>query len=349
MTKIIATIGPSSEKLEILEFFAKNKVKIARFNFSHGTIDWHTKIGKLAQEAGLEIMLDLAGPKILVGNLDEVLEVSSGQLIAIEAENQEKKYPQKYNYQGKNIDLISSNIEIANFLETNKLLLIDDGKVVTKVIDIEDKTVILETFNKGIIKSNKGVNLPESRVEMDFLVPRDKEFLNQILPILKPDYIAPSFVKKLHDLESLNEFIKEVLLTAGIDLETYFPKICTKIEMAEAITNITEIVKYSDMIMVARGDMALETLPLHIQVPFLQEKIIKTCKNQNKEFIVATQILESMFSSPVPLRSELSDLYRAVIIDKANYVMLSGETAAGQYPKKCVQLMSEFIDLASNL
>jgi pyruvate kinase len=167
------------------------------------------------------------------------------------------------------------------------------------------------------------------------------------LPVLKPEVVAVSFVKTVKDLELLKSFIKKILSENKIS--DYFPKICPKLEMGEAVKdeNLETIVDFSDLVMIARGDLALEAHPLHINVPFNQEKIKHVCRQQNKPFIVATQILESMIDSPVPTRSEVSDLYRAVILDEADFVMLSAESAAGKYGRKCVDLMKTMIKLKS--
>jgi pyruvate kinase len=153
--------------------------------------------------------------------------------------------------------------------------------------------------------------------------------------------VATSFVKTIDDIHRLKKAIQDSL---G-NIKNYFPKIIAKIEMAEAIepTNITDIINECYMIMIARGDLALETTPVHIRVPFIQADLVQRCQKHNKPFIVATQILESMITCPVPTRAEVSDLYRAVVLDKANYVMLSGEAAVGQYPKECVTLMHDLI------
>ena len=191
--------------------------------------------------------------------------------------------------------------------------------------------------------------MPLSSIDIDFLVSRDREFLSKVIPAIKPEYVAPSFVKTKADLDKLRDFLKTILAENGI--VNYFPKICTKVEMGEAVedANLNEIVNDSDMIMIARGDLAVETVPNHIKVPFYQENIKRLCKQKGKPFIVATQILETMSDNPVPTRAEMSDLYRAVVLDEADYVMLSGESAAGQFPQKCVQLMHDMIRLSPEL
>lgn len=146
----------------------------------------------------------------------------------------------------------------------------------------------------------------------------------------------------MNDIHRLKKAIETVLEHP----KDYFPQIVAKIEMAEAIEpkNITDLINECDMIMIARGDLALETTPVHIRVPFIQTELVQRCRMQKKPFIIATQILESMITCPVPTRAEVSDLYRAVVLDKANYVMLSGEAAVGQYPKESVTVMHDLIE-----
>ena len=181
----------------------------------------------------------------------------------------------------------------------------------------------------------------DGKIEIDFLTENDRRLIEKLLPKIKPKYVAASFVKTVDDIHRLKTAIKDSL---G-DAKGYSPKIVAKIEMAEAIetNNIQSLINECDMIMIARGDLALETTPVHIRVPFIQADLVEHCRKQNKPFIVATQVLESMITCPVPTRAEVSDLYRAVVLDTANYVMLSGEAAVGQYPKECVTIMHDLI------
>ncbi len=340
MTKIITTIGPASESEEVLKYFREHSVEIARLNFSHNSATWHVEIGEKCRDLGFTLMVDLAGPKILLGFLTmEKFQLETGDLVGIEKQNSRHEYP--YKDQGKQILPCQFNIEA--FSKPGQPVLIDDGKVQAEVVEVADDRVICRVTHGGAIKSNKGVNMPLSSIDIDFLVERDREFLSKVIPAIQPEFVAPSFVKTKTDLDKLRGFLQEILDAHNIN--DYFPKICTKVEMSEAVEtqNLHDIIQESDMIMIARGDLALETLPNHIKVPFYQEQIEKLCHQAGKPFIVATQILESMASSPVPTRAEMSDLYRAVVLDKADYVMLSGESAAGMFPKKCVGLMHETI------
>jgi pyruvate kinase len=343
MTKIVTTIGPASEDREVLEFFREHSVNIARLNFSHNSPDWHIDTGRKCRELGFTLMADLAGPKILFGHLAvEKTFVESGEVIGIEKQNLRHEYP----YKDQSRQVLPCQFHIEEFAKEGQPVLIDDGKVQAEVLEVVGSKVFCLVRHGGPIKSNKAINMPLSSIDIDFLVERDREFLAKVLPAIQPEYVAPSFVKTKEDLDKLKHFLRMILNDHQI--AGYFPKICTKVEMGEAVIpeNLVEIVRESDMIMIARGDLALETLPNHIKVPFYQEQMKRLCRAQGKPFIVATQILETMADNPVPTRAEMSDLYRAVVLDQADYVMLSGESAAGQFPEKCVELMHQMITQA---
>ncbi len=345
MTKIVATIGPASQDLATLTFFRQHSVQIARLNFSHNSAEWHIETGRKCRTVGFELMVDLAGPKILLGFLStDKTTINTGDTIIIEKQNPNHTYP----YLQQDLQVLPCQFNIEEFAKPGQPILIDDGKISCEVTKVNDQQVYCQVNHGGIVKSNKGVNMPLSNIEIDFLVDRDRDFLSKVLPTIRPDYVAPSFVKTTKDLDKLRAFISQILTEHQIN--DYFPKICTKIEMGEAVKpeNLKAIIQTSDMIMIARGDLALETLPNHIKVPFYQEKIKQICRLYNKPFIVATQILETMTDNPVPTRAEMSDLYRAVCLDQADFVMLSGESAGGKFPTKCVQLMHDMIHLSNN-
>lgn len=341
MTRIVATIGPACESQETLQFFKEHSVEIARLNFSHNQPEWHIETGLRCRQAGLVLMVDLAGPKVLLGSLSvDKCTVASQEMILIEKQQSAVTYP----YRENGLQVLPCQFEIHKFSEPDQPILIDDGKIQGKILQVLDHgRVCCLITHGGVVKSNKGVNMPLSDLNLDFLVERDREFLAQVVPAIRPEYVAPSFVKTLGDLEVLKDFLKTILNEHGIG--DYYPKICTKIEMGEAVRdhNLSMLVEHSDMIMIARGDLALETLPNHIRVPFYQEKIKRLCRATGTPFIVATQILETMSDNPVPTRAEVSDLYRAVVLDQADYIMLSGESASGQFPTRCVSLMHEMI------
>jgi pyruvate kinase len=343
MTQIVTTIGPACDDAETLKFFADHGVAIARLNFSHGTADWHIKTGKLARSKGLKLMVDLAGPKVLVGDLDHTQELITGNTVIFEKQKEHTIYPTWTEYQGRQTLTMPSLFALEKFVKPGHDLLIDDGKLLLSIDDVQGEQVICTVQAGGLVKNHKGINLPDSEISIDFMVERDRELLQDVIPELLPEIIAPSFVKSKQDLETLQNFLEQIKTEHGLD--DYNPQICTKIEMGEAVQNLEDIVDMSDMIMVARGDLALETKPLHIKVPFLQEELVTLCKKANKPCIVATQMLESMIENPVPTRAEVSDIYRAVALNQSNYIMLSGETAAGKHPREAVKLMHDIISL----
>jgi pyruvate kinase len=352
-TKIITTLGPASGNPEVLKYFKEHSVEIARLNGSHGIIEEHLRIANLAMNAGLDLMLDLPGPKIRLGEInDKSLSVKTGEKVIIEKEKDS-------NIQKENeFKTFPCQFAIEKSTKVNDIVYIDDGKLQFRVLNIENNRVLAEALNNGPVKSHKGVNLPcklilqrtqnkrnsfsDGKIDIDFLTENDHRLLEKLLPIIKPKYVATSFVKTINDIHRLKKAIKDVLNNTN----DYFPQIIAKIEMAEAIEpkNITDLINECDMIMIARGDLALETTPVHIRVPFIQADLVQRCQKHKKPFIIATQILESMITCPVPTRAEVSDLYRAVILDQANYVMLSGEAAVGQYPKECVTIMHDLIN-----
>lgn len=339
MTQIIATIGPASLNKQTLSFFASHSVAIARMNFSHNTVQWHEESALLARQCGLDLLFDLQGPKIRLEEVQEIVEVKTGEIIEVETIKANQSYPYKRNERL----VFPYKFPVHKFVQNGHQILVDDGKMQWIVTEVKEDSVICRVANGGPVKSRKGMNMPDSSLEVSFLQDRDVMFLTELLPKLMPEYVAASFVKTKSDLDYLNGVISSILKENNI--ADYFPKIVAKVEMKEAVTdqNLPEIVAASDVVMIARGDLALETLPAHINVPFLQEKIKQECRKQGKPFVVATQILESMSDVPVATRAEVSDLYRAVILDDADFVMCSGETAAGKYPLNCIQLMHDMI------
>jgi pyruvate kinase len=341
-TKIIATIGPSSQNDTVLEFFANNNVEIARLNCSHSATDWHIEAGNMARSKGLKLLMDLPGPKIRLGNITTVKTFESGKILVLEQENPTNKDTYPYlDKEGRPV--LPYEFPLHKFVKAGDPIFVDDGKIEWHVIEVIADRVVVEVYQGGPVKSRKSMNMPETKLTVDFLRDRDILFINELLPVLRPDYVAASFVKTVDDIARLKKTITDVLAVNKIT--DYYPQICAKLEMSESVddVNLPEIVAECDILMVARGDLALETLPAHIRVPFLQEKIKQECLKQGKPFIVATQMLESMTESSVPTRAEVSDIYRAVHLDDADYIMCSGETAAGLHPRKSVKVMSDLI------
>ncbi len=342
-TKIVATIGPASLDLETLTHFKNSSVEIVRMNFSHDTVQNHTDRGLLAKSLGLDLLIDLGGPKIRMGEFTNIVDLKKDSIIALELQDFEQEYPFDYRYQDSNIMILPCRFDIADSTEAGKTLLIDDGKIDLDVIEIIGKKVFCKVKVPGPVKSAKSINLPYSTVKLPFLTDRDKHMLRETIAVLRPEYVACSFVKTQKDVDTMRDFIQHCL--DWFEIKDYFPKICVKLETHEVVQpeNLEEVIKACDIAMIARGDMALETLPIHIMVPYYQDEIVRLSKLHNTPCIVATEALDSMITKPSPSRAEISDIYRSIAVNKADYIMLSGESANGSYPKEAVSMMDSMI------
>lgn len=327
-TKIVATVGPSCNSYEGLKALVEAGVDVFRLNFSHGTHEGHKavieNIIKINEELGtyVSMLADLQGPKLRVGKIENnSFPLSKGQILTFTNEpclgTPEKVY--------MSYELFAQDVEVG------EKVLVDDGKVVLKVLETNKQDIVkLEVLHGSILSSNKGVNLPETKVSLPALTVKDIEDLNFILtqPV---NWIALSFVRTPRDLQDLQDRISAV---------GHGAKIIAKIEKPEAIENIDKIIKASNGIMVARGDLGVE-LPIE-KVPGIQKDIVRKCIKRSRPVIVATQMLDSMTEAPTPTRAEVTDVANAVL-DGADAVMLSGETAAGAHPVLVVQTMSNII------
>ncbi len=321
-TKIVATLGPASDNLYTLERMLQAGMDLARLNFSHGSYEHFSQIIKnlrlAAKKTGknIAILQDLQGPKIRIGKLpNEGFKIEKGRKIVLSISPKKTEVEIQYKNLPKEV-------------KKGDILLIDDGLIELQVISTTDKTITARALNKGIIKSNKGINVPNCKLSTISLTKKD---LNDLKFGIKEnvDYVALSFVKSKEDILNLRKKI-EKLTTNG-------PKIIAKIERKEAIENLREIIEASDGIMVARGDLGLE-VPAEM-VPIYQKEIIHLCNEQAKPVIVATHVLQSMIESPRPTRAEISDAANA-IFDRADAFMLSNETAVGKYPLKAVRTLA---------
>jgi len=325
-TKIVTTIGPASQSLEMLSKFHKHGVAFLRLNMSHGNEDTHLVTIKLRNEfesasnSYLGIIADLCGPKIRIGEFkDGSIVLKKGQKFILTTEkiigDEDRVY---INYPN-----------IAKDLSVGNSVMLDDGKkslVVTKILnskEIETKVIV-----GGSISSRRGVNMPDANLSISALTPKDKK---DVIFCAKHgvDYFALSFVRTKKDVEELRKYLIQNKSKA---------KIIAKIETPEAVENIDEIIGVSDAIMVARGDLAIEIGAEN--VPYAQKKIISKCNIAGKPVITATQMLESMVRTPVPTRAEISDIANA-IFDGTDALMLSEETAVGEYPLESVKIMSK--------
>ncbi len=321
-TKIVATIGPASEKQEKLERLVNTGIDVARQNFSHGTHEDHSKtlerLRMISDEIG--VMMDTQGPEIRLNEIKEGTEIHQGDLITIvtdEVVGDEETLPVDYP-------------SIEDFLKSGDKLLIDDGQIELEVLG-SDEEVRCEVIYGGKVMSRKSVNVPGK--DMGLRAPTEKDIRDINFGADEGfDFVSVSFVKSAEDIEKIRELLDE----KGSDMD-----IIAKIEHIKAVENIDEIIKASDGVMIARGDLGVE-VPAS-DVPVLQKKIIEKANLEEKPVITATQMLKSMTESPRATRAEVSDVANAVI-DGSAAVMLSEETAIGKYPVKSVEFMSEVLE-----
>ncbi len=333
-TKIVATLGPASNTVEMLEKLMKAGVNICRINMSHGIHSEKAQViqnvrtasANLGREVG--ILLDLQGPKIRVDKLAEPLDLKDGAEWYIGETKYQNHSPA---YQGKFIPTIYDRL--ASDCQVGERVLFDDGNLVGEIIGKEEHTVKIRVDVGGMLKSNKGINLPDTNVTVPSFTAKDREDLAFGLT-QDIDFIALSFVRRAQDIID----VKDMLKAAGKDIP-----IISKIEKPQALENIDEILAVTDGIMVARGDMAVE-VGNHL-VPRIQKDLIKRCNQVGKPVITATQMLESMIEMPSPTRAEASDVANAVW-DGTDAVMLSAESAAGKYPVKAVEMMDKIVEEA---
>ncbi len=327
-TKIVATVGPSCDTYEKLLELVKAGVNVFRLNFSHGshedkqTIIDHIRNINKTEPYNIAILADLQGPKLRVGEIaNNALEVKVGDVLTFTNEKcigtLEKIYVSYPNLAG---DVVVGNI-----------ILIDDGKLEVKVVSIEDNgdVKVVVTLG-GILSSKKGINLPDTKISLPALTEKDLVDLDFIIR-QQCDWVALSFVRSVDDITYLRRLLNE---------QSSKTKIIAKIEKPEALVNIREIILESDGIMVARGDLGVE-LPVE-KIPLIQKELIRKCIHRAKPVIVATQMMESMIDRVKPNRSEITDVANAVL-EGADAVMLSGETATGQHPALVVKTMRKII------
>ncbi len=330
--KIVATLGPASDSVEKIKELIQAGLDVARVNMSHGT---HESQGELigrvrtaAQEMKREvgILLDLQGPKIRVDKLPEPLNLKKGETWFI-GQNNIKNPPENF------IPTVYDKL-VEDATEGCRILF-DDGLLEAKAIKKSDKLLEITVITGGLLKSNKGINLPDCHVSAPSLTKKDEEDLIFGLRH-KVDFVAISFVREPSDVIQVKGLIHKYKSRVPV---------VAKIEKPEAVKNIEEIIQVTDMIMVARGDMGVE-VGNHL-VPSIQKKIINLCNQYGVPVITATQMLESMIENSRPTRAEASDVANA-IWDGTDAVMLSGETAAGKYPAEAIQMMDSIVEEAEN-
>ncbi len=327
-TKIVATVGPACESFEKLLELAKAGANVFRLNFSHGdhenkkTVIEHIRKINKSQPFNIAILGDLQGPKLRVGELEGgQIELTDGADIIFTTEK----------CVGTASKIYVSYANLTKDVKVGERIFLDDGKMEVRVKKIlNDKELLVSITLGGTLLQKKGVNLPDSELTMPSLTQKDIADLDFIIE-QKLDWVALSFVRKAVDIIELKEMI---------DKKGSKVKAIAKIEMPEALKNIRDIIVESDGIMVARGDLGVE-MPVE-QVPLIQKELIRKCMHRAKPVIVATQMMESMIDRTKPNRSEVSDVANAVL-EGADAVMLSGETAMGEYPTLVVETMSRII------
>jgi len=329
-TKIICTLGPSSENITTLRKMILAGMDVARLNFSHGSHEEHMARINLIRKLNkkyrrrVRILQDLEGYRIRIGKFRGKSKKS------IELKKWQKVYlSNQENLRGSGVIPLDYDGSLAD-LKPESFIYIDDGYIALRIKSISKKHIQAEVIMPGILKENKGVNIPGVKFKFKDLTEKDKVDLrfgikNEV------DFIAQSFVRNKKDVFGVRKFVG----CAGNN-----PRIIAKIESREGIKNIDEIIKAADGIMIARGDLGV-SLPIY-EVPMLQKMIIKKCLKKKKMVITATQMLESMTENARPTRAEVSDIANA-ILDESGYLMLSAESAVGAYPVRAVKMMNDII------
>ena len=327
-TKIICTLGPSSENVTTLRKMMVAGMDVARLNFSHGNhaehagrMDLIRKLNKKYRRR-IKILQDLEGYRIRIGKFKNRKSVELKKKQTVYLSNQEKRGPRgiiPFDYDGPLRDI-----------KKGSFLYIDDGNIALVVKSSSKDSITAEVITPGIVKENKGVNIPGIKLKFKDMTEKDKKDL-QFGIKNKVDFIAQSFVRNKKDVLNVKKLA---------DCAKSRPRIIAKIENKEGIKNIDEILDVADGIMIARGDMGV-SLPIY-EVPIMQKMIIKKCIKRKRIVITATQMLESMTEHKRPTRAEVSDVANA-IIDGSGYLMLSGETAVGAHPALVVKMMNDII------
>jgi pyruvate kinase len=329
--KVVATLGPASSSVEMICDLILAGMNVARVNMSHGIQEGHAELIDNIRQAsslvGLEVavLLDLQGPKIRVDKVHRELVLKKGDIWVIGQADIPGDYPEY-----KDSFIPTTYEHLVDDIEDGARILFDDGLIVTEAIERDRDVYKIRVLVGGTLKSNKGINLPDSNVSAPSFTKKDQgDLMFAIEQAI--DYVALSFVRKKEDVLKLKEHLDGL----GKDIP-----VVSKIENREAIDHIEEILDVTDVIMVARGDMGVE-LGNHL-VPAVQKRIIGLCNLRGIPVITATQMLESMVENPTPSRAEASDVANA-IWDGTDAVMLSAETASGKYPVEAVKMMGKII------
>ena len=340
--KIVATLGPSSNNKKKIAELINAGIDVVRLNFSHGTHESHENIihilNELSTDLGKQITIlqDLQGPKLRVGKLPNAgVELCAGEILIFRIDS--KYRDMNHDDSLEKYKTIYLDIpDILHSLKKGKRILIDDGKIELEILAVHETSIEAKVILGGFLFSNKGVNLPGTSLNIPGFTQKDKNDLEFGLS-LGVDAVALSFVHSADDIHQVREFIQKTD-PSKVDLP-----IIAKLELPDAVRNLQEILDVSDGVMVARGDLGVETSPS--EVPIIQKEIIHSANKSTKLVITATQMLDSMINNPRPTRAEASDVANA-IFDGSDAVMLSGETASGKYPVESVLMMDKIIKKA---
>ncbi|MBR6503901.1 MAG: pyruvate kinase [Firmicutes bacterium] len=327
-TKIVCTVGPASKDIRVLEKMIAAGMNVMRLNFSHGNHEEHKQhiedLKALREKTGrhVAVMLDTKGPEIRTGSFPEPVQLEQGALFTLT--------PDEVPGDGKRCSV--SYKSLARDVSPGSRIMIDDGLIEMKVEEIDGRDIRCRIVNSGMIGSHKGINLPGVRTHLQAVTEKDRADLvfgaeNGV------DFVAASFVRKAEDIRQIRQILDE---NGGEEIQ-----IIAKLENQEGVENLEEILAEADGIMVARGDMGVELEPE--KIPLIQKEIIRACNRAGKPVITATQMLDSMARNPRPTRAEVGDVTNA-ILDGTDCVMLSGETAAGEYPVEAVEMMHKIAE-----
>jgi pyruvate kinase len=326
--KVLATVGPATASREMLEKVLP-QIDYLRFNFSHSTHEIHGETLERALEVkkdlnlDFETIADIEGPKIRLGTLPTEIKVSKGDTVKITGDRSHEKFPQV---------LWCDYPKIHNDLIPESMILVDNGYVELEVTEIEGKVVICKAVSDGVLKSRKTLNLPEVYVDLPMVTEKDEHDLEFIFGLNKFDNIAVSFVRHAKDVLGFKQMMKD---------NGYQYRVFSKVEDIYAVRNIKEICEASEVVVFARGDLGAEA-PLEYMKHY-QDECLKVAQETGTEFIIATQMLESMIDNPRPTRAEVIDVSYAVQ-SGADGVWLSAETSVGKYPLRALNWMHRIVD-----
>ena len=322
-TKIICTIGPVTESYDMLEQLANAGMNVVRLNMSHGDHESHARVIKAVRTLNkkrhhpIAVLIDTQGPEIRTGDIHNELDLKQGDEISVVARGED------------DVEASSIRINYENLIDDVEIgdkITVDNGLINLEVLSKEDRVMRCRVVDGGVLKSKRHVNLPGIRVNLPAITEKDKRDIEFAIE-QEVDFIALSFVRDAEDIHQLHQLLGD---------KADKIKVISKIEDQEGVKNVREIIKVSDGLMVARGDLGVE---IAIEkLPRVQRRIIRLCAQEGKRVIVATHMLESMIENPMPTRAEVTDVANAVY-EEADAIMLSGETTIGKYPVKCVEIL----------